>query len=90
MSGRRWFIGDEGQTTLHILCGVVGATVHTLESDKMEFGFRSLQTKKIGLNNFQSGIVKIVKIINNNKNKSILFSNFVIKLKNITYFSILN
>lgn len=39
MSGRRWFIRDQGQTTLHILRGVVGATVHALESDKMEFGF---------------------------------------------------
>jgi len=42
MSGRRWFIGDQGQATLHILCGVIGTTMHTLESDKMEFGFRSL------------------------------------------------
>lgn len=43
-SRRGWLIGDQGQAPLYILRGIVGAAMHALESDEMEFGFGSLVT----------------------------------------------
>lgn len=55
-SGRGGLIGDQGEATLHVLCGIVGAAIDALEPNEMEFGLGSLQERSIYADVAQCGV----------------------------------